>query len=101
MLVQNIPKTAARRFGINALIDAIWIERHAADEEAEFLVVGGGKKRRYDGHDTRAIQLYLGHSSIASTVRYTASAPDRFKGFWKDWPRPAQRRNIRLGDAFD
>jgi type 1 fimbriae regulatory protein FimB/type 1 fimbriae regulatory protein FimE len=37
-----------------------------------------------DGHDTRAIQHYLGHRSIASTVRYTALAPDRFKGFWKD-----------------
>jgi ABC-type uncharacterized transport system substrate-binding protein len=30
------------------------------------------------------IQHYLGHRSIASTVRYTALAPDRFKGFWKD-----------------
>jgi type 1 fimbriae regulatory protein FimE len=37
-----------------------------------------------DGHDTRAIQHYLGHRSIASTVRNTALAPDRFKGFWKD-----------------
>jgi AraC-like DNA-binding protein len=37
-----------------------------------------------DGHDTRAIQHYLGHRSIASTVRYTSLAPDRFKGFWKD-----------------
>ncbi|MFY9881912.1 MAG: hypothetical protein WAK39_21325 [Pseudolabrys sp.] len=27
---------------------------------------------------------YLGHKSINSTVRYTALAPDRFKGFWKD-----------------
>jgi site-specific recombinase XerD len=32
-----------------------------------------------DGQDTRAIQHYLGHRSIASTVRYTALAPDRFK----------------------
>jgi type 1 fimbriae regulatory protein FimB/type 1 fimbriae regulatory protein FimE len=37
-----------------------------------------------DGQDTRAIQHYLGHRSITSTVRYTALAPDRFKGFWKD-----------------
>jgi hypothetical protein len=37
-----------------------------------------------DGQDTRAIQHYLGHRSIASTVRYTALAPDRFKHFWKD-----------------
>ena len=33
---------------------------------------------------TTAIQDYLGHRSIASTVRYTALAPDRFKGFWRD-----------------
>jgi integrase len=43
-----------------------------------------GYKLANDGHDTRAIQHYLGHRSIASTVRYTALAPDRFKGFWKD-----------------
>jgi type 1 fimbriae regulatory protein FimB/type 1 fimbriae regulatory protein FimE len=43
-----------------------------------------GYKLANDGHDTRAIQHYLGHRSIASTVRYTALAPDRFKGFWRD-----------------
>lgn len=36
------------------------------------------------GHDTRAIQAYLGHRSIEHTVRYTALAPDRFKNFWQD-----------------
>lgn len=36
------------------------------------------------GHDTRAIQDYLGHRKIAHTVRYTALAPDRFKKFWED-----------------
>jgi type 1 fimbriae regulatory protein FimB/type 1 fimbriae regulatory protein FimE len=45
---------------------------------------GCGYKLANDGQDTRAIQHYLGHRSIASTVRYTALAPDRFKGFWKD-----------------
>jgi site-specific recombinase XerD len=43
-----------------------------------------GYKLANDGHDTRAIQHYLGHRSIASTVRYTALAPDRFKGFRRD-----------------
>jgi len=43
-----------------------------------------GYKLANDGQDTRAIQHYLGHKSINSTVRYTALAPDRFKGFWKD-----------------
>jgi type 1 fimbriae regulatory protein FimB/type 1 fimbriae regulatory protein FimE len=42
---------------------------------------GCGYKLTNDGQDTRAIQHYLGHRSIASTVRYTQLAPDRFKGF--------------------
>lgn len=36
------------------------------------------------GHDTRAIQLYLGHKNIQHTVRYTELSPQRFKDFWKD-----------------
>jgi type 1 fimbriae regulatory protein FimB/type 1 fimbriae regulatory protein FimE len=43
-----------------------------------------GYKLANDGQDTRAIQQYLGHKSIAHTVRYTELAPDRFKGFWRD-----------------
>jgi type 1 fimbriae regulatory protein FimB/type 1 fimbriae regulatory protein FimE len=43
-----------------------------------------GYKLANDGQDTRAIQSYLGHRSINSTVRYTALAPGRFKGFWRD-----------------
>jgi integrase len=43
-----------------------------------------GYKLANEGQDTRAILHYLGHRSIASTVRYTKLAPDRFKGFWKD-----------------
>ena len=36
-----------------------------------------------DGHDTRALQHYLGHKNIQHTVRYTEMAPDRFKDFWR------------------
>ena len=36
------------------------------------------------GHDTRSLQAYLGHRNIQNTTRYTALAPDRFKGFWRD-----------------
>jgi integrase len=36
------------------------------------------------GHDTRALQAYLGHRNIQHTVRYTELAADRFKKFWKD-----------------
>src|SRR6516162_635171 len=34
--------------------------------------------------DTRSLAHYLGHRNLQSTARYTALAPDRFKGFWKD-----------------
>jgi len=36
------------------------------------------------GHDTRAIQDWLGHRSIQHTVRYTELTPARFKDFWRD-----------------
>jgi integrase len=35
------------------------------------------------GHDTRALQAYLGHCNIQHTVRYTELAPGRFKDFWR------------------
>jgi site-specific recombinase XerD len=43
-----------------------------------------GFKLANDGVDTRALQAYLGHRNIQNTVRYTALAPTRFKGFWRD-----------------
>jgi type 1 fimbriae regulatory protein FimB/type 1 fimbriae regulatory protein FimE len=43
-----------------------------------------GFKLANDGHDTRALQHYLGHKNIQHTVRYTELSPDRFKSFWKD-----------------
>jgi integrase len=35
------------------------------------------------GHDSRALQAYLGHKNIQHTVRYTELASDRFKDFWR------------------
>jgi site-specific recombinase XerD len=35
------------------------------------------------GHDTRAIQDWLGHRSIQHTVRYTELTPTRFSNFWR------------------
>jgi type 1 fimbriae regulatory protein FimE len=43
-----------------------------------------GYKLANEGHDTRAIQHYMGHRNIQHTVRYTELAPDRFNGFWRD-----------------
>jgi integrase len=35
------------------------------------------------GHDTRALQAWLGHKNIQHTVRYTELSPARFKNFWR------------------
>lgn len=43
-----------------------------------------GYKLANDGHDTRAIQHYLGHKNIQHTVRYTQLSAARFRDFWKD-----------------
>jgi len=43
-----------------------------------------GFKLADEGHNTRAIQHYLGHKNIQHTVRYTELASNRFNGFWSD-----------------
>ena len=35
------------------------------------------------GMDTRRLQHFLGHTSIANTVRYTAMSPEPFKDIWR------------------
>ena len=35
------------------------------------------------GHDTRALQAYLGYRNIQHTVRYTELSPNRFQNFWR------------------
>jgi type 1 fimbriae regulatory protein FimB/type 1 fimbriae regulatory protein FimE len=45
---------------------------------------GCGYKLVNDGHDTRSIQLYLGHKNIQHTVRYTQLSSDCFNDFWQD-----------------
>jgi len=51
---------------------------------AHMLRHSAGYKLAGDGHDTRAIQDYLGHRNINNTVRYTELSPTRFKNFWRD-----------------
>jgi type 1 fimbriae regulatory protein FimB/type 1 fimbriae regulatory protein FimE len=66
------------------------IARAGADAELGFPVHphmlrhACGFKLANEGHDTRAIQHYLGHRNIQHTVRYTELAADRFKSFWLD-----------------
>ncbi len=43
-----------------------------------------GYKLANEGHDTRAIQHYLGYKNIQHTVRYTVLKADRFTHFWTD-----------------
>jgi hypothetical protein len=55
---------------------------------------GCGRALANAGHDTRALQAWLGHKNIQHTVRYTELAPDRFKNFWRD---PRQSRRVDAG----
>ena len=67
-LIQRVGETAKMPFPIHP-----HMLRHAC-----------GFKLANDGHDTRALQRYLGHKNIQHTVRYTEMAPDRFTDFWRD-----------------
>jgi integrase len=51
---------------------------------AHMLRHGCGYALANAGHDTRAIQDWLGHRSIQHTVRYTELSPTRFKDFWRE-----------------
>ena len=70
--VRKIVGRAGREAGITFSIHPHML-RHAT-----------GYKLANDGHDTRAIQQYLGHRNIQHTTRYTELAPHRFKDFWRD-----------------
>jgi type 1 fimbriae regulatory protein FimB/type 1 fimbriae regulatory protein FimE len=68
-----------------------WMVKRAGQKAGLPLQVHGhmlrhsaGYKLAGDGHDTRAIQDYLGHKNIQHTVRYTELSPARFKDFWRD-----------------
>jgi type 1 fimbriae regulatory protein FimB/type 1 fimbriae regulatory protein FimE len=47
-----------------------------ATAEAEYALANAG-------HDTRAIQDWLGHRAIQHTARYTELSQERFKDFWR------------------
>ena len=68
-----------------------WLVKHAGQKarfpfqvHAHMLRHATGYRLAGDGHDTRAIQDYLGHKNIQHTVRYTELSPTRFKDFWQD-----------------
>jgi site-specific recombinase XerD len=45
----------------------------------------GGYKLANDGHDTRAIQHYLGHRNIQHTVRYTDRVSSCARNAIRSW----------------
>lgn len=69
---------------VNRLIKRIG-ERAGFDFQvhAHMLRHGCGYALANAGHDTRAIQDWLGHRSIQHTVRYTELTPTRFREFWR------------------
>ena len=71
--------------GFSRMIERAGVEADLGIKaHAHMLRHGCGYKLANDGIDTRALQAYLGHRNIQNTTRYTALAPDRFKGFWRD-----------------
>jgi integrase len=60
------------------------IQRLGKAAKMPFSLHACGYKLANDGHDTRALQHYLGHKNIQHTVRYTELSPDRFRDFWRD-----------------
>ena len=45
------------------------------------------------GHDTLALQAWLGHRNIQHTVRYTGARARSVQGFWRD--------SWRVGITYD
>ena len=74
-LIQRLGKAAEMPFAVHP-----HMLRHAC-----------GYKLANDGHDTRAIQAYLGHRNIQNMTRYTALAPQRFKESFSRLNRPPDR----------
>jgi site-specific recombinase XerD len=78
------------------------IERAAIEADlgikahAHMLRHACGYKLANDGIDTRALQAYLGHRNTQNTTRYTALAPDRFKGFWRDEHADGRKIDARV-----
>ena len=71
--------------GFSRLVErAVAVADLGIKAHAHMLRHACGYKLANDGHDTRAIQAYLGHRNIQNTTRYTALAPQRFKEFFRD-----------------
>ena len=71
--------------GFSRMVERVGVEADLGIKvHAHMLRHTCGFKLANDGHDTRSIQGYLGHSNIQNTARYTELAPGRYKNFWRD-----------------
>jgi hypothetical protein len=85
--LDHVEKPALGRWRCQSLLGLPSSPQHVSGRVANLTVQERcGFKLANDGHDTRALQHYLGHKNIQHTVRYTAMAPDRFKNFWRQLP---------------
>jgi site-specific recombinase XerD len=74
-----------RQIGFSRLVErAVAAADPGINAHAHMLRHACGYKLANDGHDTRAIQTYLGHRNIQNTTRIRALAPERFKEFFRD-----------------
>ena len=66
------------------------LESEKVDGERVYRIASSGGRSQSPGTDLSQNDAYepalpyLGHKNIQNTTRYTALAPDRFKGFWRD-----------------
>jgi type 1 fimbriae regulatory protein FimB/type 1 fimbriae regulatory protein FimE len=56
-----------------------------------------GYKLAHDGHDTRALQEWLGHANIQNTTRYTELTSQRFKDFWQREDQALSPKGVTAG----
>jgi site-specific recombinase XerD len=69
---------------VNRLVKRIGARaRFAFPAHAHMLRHACGYALANQGHDTRAIQDWLGHRAIQHTARYTELSQERFKDFWR------------------
>jgi site-specific recombinase XerD len=74
MTNSNVRKLIAR-LGVSAKL-AFPVHPHQLRHACGYALVTAG-------HDTRRIQLWLGHKNIQHTVRYTTLSDAAFKDFWR------------------
>jgi integrase len=80
--------------GFSRMIErAVAVAELGIKAHAHMLRHACGYKLANDGHDTRAIQAYLGHRNIQNTTRHTALAPHRSRNSFG-----TDRRGLNAGN---